>query len=113
MEFEPGALLDPPLVDTEVLEDNFIDTGFADFTGLPAFALATVLDFAVTFVFTATFAFAFTLDFDFAFDLTAMTHILTWKIETPSASFVTVSGSDTINIFHADIFPHRKRRSLH
>ena len=107
MEFEPGALLEPPLVDTEVLEDNFIDTGFADLTGLPAFALATVLDFAAIFVFTATFAFAFTLDFDFAFDLTAMTHILTWKIETPSASFITTFGSDTTNIFHADIFPHR------
>jgi hypothetical protein len=81
LEFEPGVRLDPPLVDTEVLEDNFMETGldaFTDFNGFAA-ALTTDFDFAANLDFTATFAFAFTLDFDFAFDLTAMAHILTWK----------------------------------
>lgn len=70
------------LVDTEVLEDNLIDIGFAGFT---VFTLATDLDFATIFVFTATFAFA-VLDFAFTFDLTAIIYILTWKMETPRAS---------------------------
>jgi hypothetical protein len=45
------------------------------------------LDFAVNFFTTFFFTAAFTLTFDF----TAMTHILSWIIETPSASFLTDS----------------------
>jgi hypothetical protein len=80
LEFEPGVRLEPPLVETDVLEDNFMETGLDAFTAFNGFAVfALITDFAVNFAFTATFAFAFTLDFDFVFDLTAMAHILTWK----------------------------------
>lgn len=88
-------------------------TGFGvDMTkGFSFIALGFIINFLFGFAFTAdldnilftTFAFTAVVDllfalgfalifaFDLTFDFTTMTHILSWIIETPSASFLTIN----------------------
>jgi hypothetical protein len=61
---------------TTFLADGFFAAAFTDGFDANFFTLATDLDL--------TFNFGLLLDF------TAMTHILSWFIETPSASFLTI-----------------------
>jgi hypothetical protein len=63
----------------------------ADFTLGSGFVINFLVGFAIKFDFDATFfaTFGFTAAFDLTFDFIAITHILSWIIETPSASFLT------------------------
>jgi hypothetical protein len=67
-----------------------------DFTLASGFVINFLVGFSFIFDFDVTFfsALGFTAAFALTFDFTAITHILSWIIETPSASFIT----DTRNL---------------